>query len=119
MSKLLEKVNKLLKLYEGNPDGYEGTSALKKSAALMRKFIDEDTSADTDRIKRIEKREQAVDKYCTGCSQEKPTHHPDCLIYSTEKKIGQAGVMGCFGCAGILFVSFLSMLTDLIIKIFG
>ncbi len=118
----LDKIDKLLRLYENNPEGAEADSALKKAADLMRIYIDNPETGivvDRKRIEDLERREQAVEKICSGCGQEKPSHHENCLNHQVERRVGRASLVGCFGCAGIILLWFVTGLVDLFIRIFG
>jgi hypothetical protein len=118
----IDKIDKLLRLYENNPESAEADAALKKAAELTRTYIDsgESPSEITDeRIRALEKREKELEKICRGCGQEKPLHHKDCLSYQLEKRVGRASAAGCFSCAGIIVIWFLSAFIDLMMKLFG
>ena len=118
----LDKIDKLLRLYENNPEGAEAASALSKAAELMRVYIDQGGSPDEltdERIKELEKRERDAEKICRSCGQEKPMHHEDCLGHQLEKRVSKTSSVGCLGCSGIIVIWFVSALVDLLIKIFG
>jgi len=118
----LNKIDKLLRLYENNPEDAEAASALKKAADLMREHIDDPGAGilvDKKRIKDLEQRERDVDKICRGCGKEKPLHHDDCLSHQLERRVGRASQIGCFSCAGIILLWFVTSLVELLIRVFG
>jgi len=123
VSAKLNKIDKLLRLNENNPEGAEAASALRKAGKLMRDYIDNgespDGPTDNKRIAELEKREREVEKICRGCGQEKPNHHEKCLTYEMTKRANRAGTIGCFSCAGIMFIWFISALINLVMKLFG
>jgi hypothetical protein len=111
----LDKIDKVLRLYENNPDEAEADAALRKSAELMRSYIDSKRVNST----QTNPAEPAKTTKCSGCGEEKPSHKEGCFIAKIERRMGWGGILGCFSCAGLLFIGFLSGCISLFRQLFG
>jgi Protein of unknown function (DUF2786) len=114
----LDKIDKILRLYENNPDQAEADAALKKSAELMRNYIDSKQTNST-QASPVSPPEPTKDTKCSGCGEEKPSHKEGCFIAKVERRMGWGGILGCFSCAGLLFIGFLSACVSLFHQLFG
>ena len=118
----LDKIDKLLRLSENNPDKSEAESALRKAGELMRDYIDHPDNplqVDRARLEQLEKRERRVERFCSGCAREKPHHAEGCLSHQLEKRVGFASAISCFGCSGIIILWLIGAAADLFLRFFG
>jgi hypothetical protein len=112
----LQKIDKLLKLYEHNPNQNEARAALKKAASLMRLYINRIRS---EQISSVDSKNDEEDKICKGCGEEKPKHKEGCQTALIERRLGWAALFSCLSCGGLVFVWFVSACIGLFNQLFG
>jgi len=115
MADRLDRIDKLLRLSENNPDEAEADTALRKAAEQMRIYLDESKALVASKKGRPNKE----DNICNGCGKIRPAHKKDCLTAKIEKRMVLGGVFGCFSCSGLLFIWFLSAIVALFQQLFG
>jgi hypothetical protein len=115
MADRLNRINKLLRLYENNPEKAESEAALRKAAQEMRLYIDgqariQPSLASNDAPERI---------ICSGCGLIKPSHKRRCPTAKLERQMGWGALVSCFSCSTIMAVWALSAVIGLFQSMFG